>query len=151
MQYAKVDLCFDDFLLKKSSQTTNSLDFNMIVYVDSSECTPCELGHLRFWNPLIKESLEKSKYKTGLTIILAPKEKDWFDLNEEIKESDIPANIYIDSTYVFLKNNPFIPKEKKYHSFLLNKNNEIILVGNPVNNKRIKNIYRNYILNTNKR
>lgn len=72
MQYAKVDLCIDDLLLKKSFQTTNPLDFNMIVYVDSSECTPCELGHLRFWNPLIKESLEKSTYKTGLTIILAP-------------------------------------------------------------------------------
>ena len=28
----------------------------MVVYVDSAVCSPCALGKLRFWNPLISEA-----------------------------------------------------------------------------------------------
>ena len=64
----------------------------------AKECTPCELGHLRFYIPLIHEA-QKNKTDIGFFFIIAPKEQDWFDLNMEIEETDIPGNIYIDSTY----------------------------------------------------
>ena len=145
MRSVPIDLCLDKLSCKLHQQKHSDYKYKMIVYVDSTECTPCELGHLRFYIPLIDEA-KKNKTNVGFYFIIAPKVQDWFDLNTEIEETDIHGNIYIDSTYIFLNNNPTIPKEKKYHSFMLDRNNRIVFIGSPIDNERIKGIYKKSIL-----
>lgn len=146
MNSMPINLCLNEISCKLRQQNHNNYKYRMVVYVDSTECTPCELGHLRFYIPLIHEA-QKNKTDIGFFFIIAPKEQDWFDLNMEIEETDISGNIYIDSTYIFLKSNPTIPKEKKFHSFMLDKNNHIVFIGSPIDNEKIKGIYRKLIFN----
>lgn len=54
-------------------------------------------------------------------------------------ESGFCQAIYIDTLGVFAKRNSHIPKESMYHVFLLDNENYIILVGNPLTNKTIEN------------
>lgn len=117
----------------------------MVAYVDSAECTPCALSKLRFWNPLIKEARDK-KINIDYVFILAPKIKDMEDVNLELANTDLQSSIYLDTAYVFMKHNPVIPKEKKYHTFLLDKENKIIFVGSPTENEKIKKIYKQKVL-----
>ena len=48
--------------------------------------------------------------------------------------------IYVDTAYIFRENNKHIPSETRYHNFLINSKGEILLVGNPLENKKIRNI-----------
>ena len=41
----------------------------------------------------------------------------------------------------FEKLNPHLPKNKVLHTFLLDENNNVILVGNPLHNKKIEKMF----------
>jgi hypothetical protein len=56
-------------------------------------------------------------------------------------EKLIPQTIFIDSTNIFSIKNPNIPLETKYHTFLLDPNNNVVLVGNPITNEKIREIF----------
>lgn len=44
---------------------------------------------------------------------------------------------------VFLKSNPHIPEDKEiYHSFLLDKENNILMVGSPFYNRQMENLFK---------
>ena len=38
-------------------------------------------------------------------------------------------------------------KEPRFQTFLLNQNNEVILIGNPIDNKYLWNLYKQTIMN----
>lgn len=141
-----VSLSLDQMSCRRNPiETTNCKTYRMVVYVDSAECTPCALSKLRFWNPLIKEARDK-KINIDYVFILASKQKDMEDVNLELANTDLQSSIYLDTAYVFMKHNPVIPKEKKYHTFLLDKENKIIFVGSPTENEKIKKIYKQKVL-----
>lgn len=114
--------------------------YRMVVYVDSAECSSCALGKLRFWNPLIQEAQDK-KIDIDYIFILAPKPESMDDINMELEITDLQSSIYLDTAYVFKKRNPAIPKETKYHSFLLDKKGNVQFVGSPIDSEKIKNVY----------
>jgi len=41
----------------------------------------------------------------------------------------------------FERLNPHLPKDERFHTFLLDENNKVILVGYPVNNPKLKELY----------
>lgn len=49
--------------------------------------------------------------------------------------------IYIDQYGEFRSLNPRIPDDKRFHSFLLNKNGYPIYVGNPLNSQKLFDIF----------
>ena len=51
------------------------------------------------------------------------------------------VTICIDTLGIFKKDNPVLPQESYFHTFLLDSTNNIILVGNPLNNLKIKSLY----------
>jgi hypothetical protein len=116
----------------------------MVVYVDSAECSSCALSKLRFWNPLIAEA-KKKQLDIDYVFILAPKKKDMEDVNVELEITDLQSSIYVDTAFAFKKNNKDLPKENKYHSFLLNTEGKVILIGSPIANKKIMDIYKSTV------
>ncbi len=139
---SKVDLCTTQMECKQQPIVSECDKYKMVVYVDSTECTPCALSHLRYWNPIIKET---KKYNVCYVFVIAPKKEEIFDINVEMEVTDLTNSIYLDKDYIFLKRNEYIPHEEKYNTFLLDEHNEIVLVGNPINNEQIKNMYYNIL------
>lgn len=76
---------------------------------------------------------------------MAPKPESIDDINMELEITDLQSSIYLDTAYVFKKYNPAIPKETKYHSFLLDKEDNVQFVGSPIDNEKIKNDYYIFI------
>lgn len=141
MKANPVSLCLDQMECRlnpiKGKRTPT---YRMVVYVDSAECSSCALGKLRFWNPLIQEARDK-KINIDYIFILAPKPESMDDINMELEITDLQSSIYLDTAYVFKKRNPAIPKDKRYHSFLLDKKGKILFVGSPIDSEKIKNVY----------
>jgi len=53
--------------------------------------------------------------------------------------------LIIDTTNSFLRENSFIGINKNNHTLLLNSNNKVLLVGNPINNKKLMKLYKEEI------
>lgn len=119
----------------------------LVVYVDSTECSMCYISKLFFWNEILK--LEK-KHKKNFSIffIVEPSQKSRKNILESLKRDKLIHPIYIDTLGIFAHSNPNIPKEVMYHTFLVDENDSIIFVGNPLNNKKTKDVLMQRIDNT---
>ena len=140
MKSRPIELCLDKMECRRNPLKKMSKEYTMVVYVDSAECSPCALSKLRFWNPLIAEAKKKQVY-IDYVFILAPKKAEMEDVNMELEITDLQSSIYVDTAFVFKKFNTDLPGDKKYHSFLLDKDLNVILVGSPVDNDNLKSIY----------
>lgn len=49
--------------------------------------------------------------------------------------------ILLDSLGEFERLNPHLPQNKALHTFLLDENNNVLLVGNPLHNKKIEEMF----------
>lgn len=113
----------------------DSVNFRYVCYLDSSECTPCALKSAYLWNEEISRFTKDKNHFSVFYILSTKKNKD---LQVQIKESGFCQNVYIDTCGVFAKRNPHIPNNTMFHTFLMDKNNNIVLVGNPIKNKKIR-------------
>ncbi len=146
MRSRPIELCLNQMECRRNPLKNLDKKYTMVVYVDSSECSPCALSKLRFWNPLIAEA-KKKRVDINYVFILAPKKDEMEDVNMELDITDLPSSIYVDTAHVFSNRNELIPKDQRYHSFLLDKRLNVIFVGSPIENENVKRVYKKVINN----
>lgn len=119
-------------------------DFKILNYIDSLECISCNL-RLKDWNILMKSFSENRSKEVTALFVFSPKNiirmKEVIPL---VKRNAMTFPIIIDSLDSFNSLNRF-PNNSRFHTFLLDKNNQILAVGNPVANARIKELYLDII------
>lgn len=74
-----------------------------------------------------------------------PSEEEEEDFRLLLRYSDFKYPVLIDNEQMFLKLNKQIPNNKKLHTFLLNSNNDVIFIGNPLENGRIEDLFEKQI------
>jgi len=115
-------------------------ELKLVVYSDSSECTPCAINRMYEWEDIIAlDTIYSGRIK--FYFIFSPNYKDLRSITRNLKAGVLFYPSFIDKLGFFLKNNPNIPKDRRLHSFLLDKKNNVILVGNPNKNESIKKIF----------
>ena len=102
--------------------------YKIVNYVNHNGCTPCRLNQTQ-WNLFINE-LDSLKQVQVIFIV----ESD----STKLGETNLP--IYYDSSNVFYTLN-HLPSDSRFHCFLLDENNRVVLIGNPVQNPKIKDLY----------
>lgn len=112
----------------------------LLVYLDSTDCTTCALGHMYKWDELLAKYAEKKNYLQILFIFLPKKSFDVAKLQEISLQYPL-YSVWIDSCGTFERNNPSIVEDPSLHVFLLNSEGNLLLVGNPSNNERIRNLF----------
>lgn len=118
--------------------------FKLIVYVDSTNCSPCVLNKLYEWNHLIDKTRDNGD-KVNYIFIFETKYDQIEDAHLAAESSGLKNHIYLDTAYVFRADNKFMPQEAAFHTILINAKDSILLVGNPKTNKRIRNMFFNII------
>lgn len=56
-------------------------------------------------------------------------------------------NVFVDTTDIFERSNPQLPKNKLLHTFMLDSLHNVVLVGSPVANKEIEELLRDVLSN----
>lgn len=111
----------------------------LVVYTDSSSCSKCTLKRMYLWNDFVQ--LEH-KYKNEFYIIFVfqtSPQINSIELASDFHLTELNHSIYIDSLSMFSNGNPHIPfQDTMYQIFLLDKNNEVVLVGNPLFNIKVE-------------
>lgn len=117
--------------------------FKMLLYVDTSGCTSCNL-RLMEWKSIIEEIDSVAPDKVGYVFLFYTKNKK--EILSLFNSFKINYPIIIDSTDAINKVNHFQTKPS-YRCFLLNKNFEVLAIGNPVLNYEIRKLYIKKITN----
>ena len=112
--------------------------YKILLYVDSIGCLSCRLKLLD-WKLLMKEVDSIAPRKVGFIYIFQPKRKK--ELQLLLRQNLLNYPVIIDPTDIINKENHF-PNELLYQCFLLDGNNKVLMVGNPVHNPQIWDLYK---------
>jgi hypothetical protein len=120
----------------------NTFRNTIVAYFHPLDCEVC-VWKLDEWYLKRKEILLYNKNVDFKFIIQS---RNYSDVSHYVMHAmpDIPL-IY-DSTGIFITHNE-LPEEQKYHTFLLDKDKKIILVGSPIGNDKLWNMYKEIIKN----
>lgn len=121
------------------------LDFKLMIYVDSTGCTSCKL-QLHKWKRFLNEMDSVTSDKIALLFYVCPKDKREFEHILKRDKFDYPVCIDEYDSLNIMNN---FSSDPRFQVFLLDKENRVIAVGNPILNPKIKNLYFNILLGTN--
>ena len=123
----------------KAISPWNKAKLKLVHYVDSAACSTCYLHKVASYELLFRmEKLSNNEFYN--IFIVNPDKKARKIIEFDFIEKKIPQTIFVDSTNVFIEANPNIPSESMYHTFLLDENNKVILVGNPMLNQQVEDM-----------
>lgn len=114
----------------------DSREYKYIVYIDSTQCSTCNIEQLYHWKEFI------DKFETvAFYFIIAPQSKAAVSsLPRHFYKTSLNYPIFIDENYSFMRNNPHIPSDPTYHNLLLDKDNKVLMVGSPIYNDKIEKL-----------
>ena len=104
-------------------------NYKILLYVDSVGCTSCRLN-LYQWKRLINESDSIFTGKPEFVFFFQPKKRDEKELQIIFRNNGFSHPVFIDKENEIMKLNNF-PSNREYQCFLLDKENKVILIGNP--------------------
>lgn len=131
-------------MLKKVQMDTigsGSLDprAKCILYIDSTECSSCRIGHLVVYSDLYHWSQESSVF--DFVVVISPKAKERERAVSQI-HYQVEFPVYIDDGGEFLSLNPWIPKDPRFHCFLTDRRGRVVYVGDPTWSDKSKAHFR---------
>lgn len=114
----------------------------IVVYVDSIGCTECNMK-IQEWTDIFKCTRD-SLPNLSIIYIVSPKKGQSQKITSIFRKYEIDYPFFIDSLNQFGNLNE-MPKERKYHTFLIDRQNRIVLVGSPMHSDKIWQLYKDYV------
>ena len=115
----------------------NKAQYKVLSYVDTIGCTSCKI-QLPNWKKLISEFDSVFQGKVDFLFYLHPKSRK--EIVYLLKRDNFIFPVCIDDHDSLNILNHF-PQDDMFHTFLLDKGNHIVAIGNPVRNPRIKELF----------
>lgn len=120
--------------------------YKILVYTDSVGCTSCKL-HLPIWEVFINEIDGSVTEPVSFLFYFQPKSQE--ELIATLKQNRFDHPIYIDDTGDISKINA-LPSRMEHQCFLLDRDNKVLAIGNPILNQKIWNLYMEILINQTK-
>lgn len=112
-------------------------DYKVVTYVDSAGCTGCKL-QLHRWKELMAEVDSLSDGKVPFLFYFHP--KDIKEVRYLTRKDGFTYPVCFDGKDDFNRLNHF-PEDMMFQTFLLDKENKVVAIGNPVLNPKVKELY----------
>ncbi|WP_298649899.1 DUF1573 domain-containing protein [uncultured Proteiniphilum sp.] len=116
--------------------------YKILLYTDSTGCTDCKLK-LYKWNAIIEEAETIMPGKVSFHFFFQPKDEK--ELKFMLRRDNFRQAVYIDSQDKLYRANK-LPGNMSYQCFLLNKDNKVLLIGNPTLNPAIWDLYKQTVM-----
>lgn len=129
---------YEGYKLVKHEHTCSP--YKLVIYTDSAECSSCALNSMYEWTDIL-DSLQNHYPFAQAVFIFCPQTDKRKQFKVKMLHRNFIYPIYLDTCNAFLRANPHIPSNPLLHSFLLDENDSVILVGNPVRNKKIEELF----------
>ena len=111
--------------------------YKIVTYIDSIGCTSCKL-QLQNWKDFILKIASLNHDEVSFLFYFHPKDKS--ELCLIFRRDSFEYPICLDENDSFNKLNHF-PMDMTFQTFLLDKENKVLAIGNPVHNPKVKELY----------
>ena len=118
--------------------------YKILLYVDSVGCSSCRLK-LYEWKQIMEEADELFPVQVDFLFFFQPKKQDEKELQLLFRQYSFRHPVFIDSANEINQLNKF-PSNINYQCFLLDSANKVLLIGNPIYNPGIWQLFKKYIL-----
>lgn len=123
----------------------NNADFKIVTYIDSAGCTSCRMK-LREWESFINDLNTLTDVDVNFLMVVNKIEKD--EVCRILRMNSFKLPVSIDSCGIFKTANT-IPKEFAHSTFLIDSQNRIVAIGNPIDNPKIRELYARILITAN--
>lgn len=131
--------------LPEECPESDKLHSKILFYVDAEGCTSCRLRATLQWYTQNRHEL-LTMDSCSVIVVLAPTTSEQRSIATAFCEIyDKPDMMVWDSTMAFVRSNPAVPNNSNYHTFLLDRNNRVVLAGSPIGNPKMWKLYENTI------
>ena len=148
-EFSKKELKFPDSVLvyyrkngikKQSIQSYSGNQMKIVTHV-AGDCGRC-VNNLKRWEEEIIEVIDTNLVKVLIFLYV----EDFSNFTNLIDpEITINFPLVIDTLNLFVVNNDLPRFDERFHTFLINENNNIILIGSPLHSEKLKTLYLNEI------
>lgn len=111
--------------------------YTILNYVDTIGCVSCRL-QLPRWKTMMEEL--DSLYPNKVTCLMVFNPQGKRKLIKHLRNNQFNYFVYIDEMDTFNRMNKFL-NEEDFGTFLLDKNDKIVAIGNPVLKPRVRDLY----------
>ena len=101
----------------------------LFVYLDTTECQTCRFPTLIDIEKKVREGEYANRVKVIHIFRIQPEKKEL--LYKVLCHNNIRGTVYLDTCGIVEKENPLLKDNKLLHMFVLNKDNRVVLIGNP--------------------
>ena len=116
----------------------------LVIWYDSLLCNSCQISKMSVWNAKVAYADSLAQW-FSIIYLFTPKKEEANKINIALKADKFDYPIFIDQNGTFVKQNPNLPKSRELHSFLLDKNNRVKLVGSPLYKPALWKLYKHTI------
>ena len=128
----------DDFQLISGDSSLLDRPYKIIMYIDDMGCTSCNLK-LREWSDMYETAFNQIM-PDKISIVILFDGRDEEDMLMIIKSAQWEMPVFWDRDKVISSSRPF-PKQARKRCMLLDEENKVMLVGNPVYSLGVYNLY----------
>lgn len=125
------------FVKNSESFFINKSSFTILNYVDSLGCTSCQLKLIK-WKDFIDNLNTNCENRVQLIFLIHPQKTD--EIKFFLEKDKFHYPILVDKNNDFINTNQ-LPMEMMFQTFLLDKDNRVLAIGNPVHNPKVKELY----------
>jgi hypothetical protein len=123
-----------------SEQRRDEIKF--VVWYDSSGCSSCRLKELWQWEEYATYSRDAG---IDFRVVLSPNRENILSAKMAIGSQKPPFFVYTDNDGKMYELDPKMPDNVALHVFLLNKDERVVLAGNPLYNPKLWELYKSTI------
>lgn len=129
-----------DGSLQNMSVEDLSNSVKLVLYYSSAECTSCVAGHF-YELEWAFELYPKNKFFKPI-VIMNPSENNYNDVVKLLRARPSIYPVYIDKINAFQSLNPHIPNDTRFHTLLLDKYDNVILIGDPISSDTMWTLFK---------
>lgn len=122
---------------KDIAQFTYQGEYKILTYIDSIGCVGCKLL-LPKWEEMMSFVDSVTDFHVQFLFFFSPEKKA--DVYRALKIANFNHPVCVDMHDSLNKLNHF-PPNMAFQTFLLDKNNKVLAIGNPVHNSKVKELY----------
>lgn len=131
------NLIFTRYVTDTTDYQIPNSEYKVLIYVDSIGCTSCKL-QLHKWKELVEYADSVAQKKVPFLFFFHS--KDYKEIRYLLKRDGFDRPVCIDLEDRLNKQNKF-PADMTFQTFLLDKNNKVAVLGNPVHNTAVRDLY----------
>lgn len=121
----------------------------LVKYVSEDRCTSCTLSQIASVEKKYQDVFSDKRQSFVYVVSVSPDNCE--KVKKDIDSKHLLGIVYIDTCNAFLHANPHIPDNELFHTFVINSEGKVLMVGSPFLNEKMEALFKKVIANERKK